>query len=58
MTEVAGIPVCTIGLLSQNLPDIDKDKVILGDSFIRAYYTHFDYSLNRIGFVKSKQPIN
>jgi len=34
------------------LPDI-----ILGDAFMKAYYTHFDYTNGQIGFAKAK-PFN
>jgi len=29
--------------------------MILGDTFIKTWYTHFDYSQSRIGFALSKE---
>jgi len=29
------------------------DFMILGDSFIKRYYTHFDAAKKQVGFVKS-----
>jgi len=30
------------------------DYLILGDSFIRKFYTHFDKNTNRVGFAPKK----
>ena len=41
-----------------DLPPSMGDAMILGDVFIKYYYTHFDYNNGKpqVGFVRSKQP--
>lgn len=40
---------CTLGIMAMsNLPA--PNAMILGDVFIRAYYTHFDWGNKRVGF--------
>lgn len=41
---------CENGWLGVSFPEQLKNVVILGDLFIRTYYTHFDYGKNRVGF--------
>jgi len=42
---------CFFGLeATPNLPS--QAYIILGDIFLREYYTHFDFGKNRIGFAK------
>ncbi len=36
-----------------NLPDRLKGAWILGDVFIRVYYSEFDQDKNRVGFAKA-----
>lgn len=30
------------------------DFIIMGDSFLKVYYTHFDVRNNQVGFAKAK----
>jgi len=32
------------------LPKALGNSIILGDIFLRKYYTHFDFANNRVGF--------
>ena len=42
--------MCQLGIISMDAP---IDFLILGDSFIKKYYTHFDVSNKKIGFALS-----
>lgn len=37
-----------------DLPASLANAIILGDVFIRAYYTHFDMANSRVGFASSQ----
>ena len=34
--------------------DAKIDFLIMGDSFLKVYYTHFDVKNNQVGFSKAK----
>lgn len=40
---------CVLGIMGQDFP-AKFDYFILGDSFIRKFYAHFDKNNNRVGF--------
>jgi cathepsin D len=40
---------CVLGIMGQDFP-AGFDYFILGDSFIRKYYSYFDKNNNRVGF--------
>jgi len=40
---------CVLGIMGQDFP-AKFDYFILGDSFMRKYYSHFDKNNNRVGF--------
>ena len=44
---------CILGIQGMDLPASFGNTLILGDVFIRTYYTHFDYSNGRVGFAKA-----
>lgn len=41
---------CVVGLFAM---DLNPSAMIIGQSFMKAYYTHFDYE-GRIGFASAK----
>eukprot|EP01017_Pseudomicrothorax_dubius_P037133 TRINITY_DN5405_c0_g1_i1.p1 TRINITY_DN5405_c0_g1~~TRINITY_DN5405_c0_g1_i1.p1 ORF type:complete len:384 (+),score=100.19 TRINITY_DN5405_c0_g1_i1:75-1226(+) len=43
---------CLIGI---NAVEVAEGTVVLGDVFLRTYYTHFDYGNNRVGFAVAKR---
>jgi len=45
---------CQLGLMGMDLPPQLSNAFIMGDSFIKAYYTHFDMGNKRVGFAKAK----
>merc|ERR1712098_219301 len=46
----AGQSECLFGFMPMDLPAHLAGSFILGDVFIRKYYTHFDYDNERVGF--------
>jgi hypothetical protein len=44
-----GTTECVLGIMGQDFP-AGFDYFILGDSFIRKYYSYFDKNNNRVGF--------
>eukprot|EP01120_Amphizonella_sp_Union-15-10_P001140 TRINITY_DN11191_c0_g1_i1.p1 TRINITY_DN11191_c0_g1~~TRINITY_DN11191_c0_g1_i1.p1 ORF type:complete len:401 (+),score=93.23 TRINITY_DN11191_c0_g1_i1:58-1260(+) len=48
-----GSTVCVSGFLGVNFPPPVSDLFILGDVFIAAYYTVFDFGRQAVGFAKS-----
>ena len=48
--ESAGVKECLDGFMSMDLPSELGNAIILGDMFMRTYYTHFDYGKSRVGF--------
>lgn len=49
-----GQSACTLGIQPINFPKQMEDFFIMGDTFIKAYYTHFDMGNSRVGFAKAK----
>jgi len=47
---------CLLGIRGMELPSYFGNTIILGDVFIRRYYTHFDFGGQQVGFAKSNQP--
>lgn len=45
--------VCQLGLIGMDLPPQLGNAFILGDSFMKTYYTHFDMTNKRVGFAIS-----
>jgi hypothetical protein len=45
---------CIVGLIGLDLPAQLGEAFILGDSFIKTYYTHFDVENGQVGFAKAK----
>lgn len=45
--------VCIVGIMGLDLPPQLGEAFIMGDSFIKAFYTHFDVENKRVGFAKA-----
>jgi len=45
--------VCIVGIMGLDLPPSLGEAFIIGDSFIKTYYTHFDVENSRVGFAKA-----
>jgi len=39
--------------MAMDMPAQLKDAVILGDVFLKTYYTHFDMTKQRVGLAKA-----
>jgi len=52
--SMMGEEVCELGIMSMDLPPEWGDTMILGDTFIKTYYTHFDIANNKVGFALAK----
>ena len=44
---------CVLGIAAAIFPPELEKTIILGDVFIRQYYTHFDYGNGRLGFAEA-----
>jgi len=53
LIEEAGDPLCVLGILGLDIPPPAGPLWIMGDVFIRQFYTVFDYGNQRLGFAKS-----
>jgi len=47
--EDMGVTQCVMGIMGSEFPE-NFNYFILGDSFMRKYYTYFDKNNNRVGF--------
>jgi hypothetical protein len=45
---------CIVGIMGLNFPSSFGNTIILGDVFIKYYYTHFDVAGKRVGFALAK----
>ena len=45
--------VCIVGIMGLDLPPSLGEAFIIGDSFIKTYYTHFDVANSRVGFART-----
>lgn len=48
--DQGGKSTCIVGILGLDLPPQLGEAFILGDSFIKKFYTHFDVAGKRVGF--------
>jgi cathepsin D len=46
--------VCIVGLIGLDFPEKFGETFIVGDSFIKTYYTHFDVENSQVGFARAK----
>lgn len=51
--DQGGKSQCIVGILGLDLPPQLGEAFILGDSFIKAFYTDFDVANKRVGFAKA-----
>jgi hypothetical protein len=52
--EEGGQKECVMGIIAGGFPSTFK-YLILGDSFMRRYYSYFDKNNNRVGFIDSQK---
>lgn len=45
--------VCIVGIMGLDLPPSLGEAFIVGDSFIKTFYTHFDVENSRVGFARA-----
>lgn len=48
--DQGGKSTCIVGIIGLDLPPVLGEAFILGDSFIKTFYTHFDVENKRVGF--------
>jgi len=53
LIEQAGDPLCVLGVLGLDIPPPTGPLWIMGDVFIRQYYSVFDYGNKQMGFAPS-----
>lgn len=53
LIEEEGDPLCVLGILGLDIPPPAGPLWIMGDVFIRKYYTVFDYGNKQLGFAPS-----
>ena len=53
VTDQQGDEECIVGLQAMKFPPSFGKAIILGDIFIKYYYTHFDEGKSRVGFAKA-----
>jgi cathepsin D len=53
VTDQQGDQQCILGFQPIKFPSSFGTTIILGDVFIKYYYTHFDEGKNRVGFAKA-----
>lgn len=51
--DQGGKSTCIVGILGMDLPPQLGEAFILGDSFIKTFYTHFDVKNGRVGFARA-----
>ena len=52
--DQGGKSICIVGIMGLDLPPQLGEAFIMGDSFIKAYYTHFDVQNRKVGFAPAK----
>eukprot|EP00178_Gracilaria_changii_P003940 TRINITY_DN1601_c0_g1_i1.p1 TRINITY_DN1601_c0_g1~~TRINITY_DN1601_c0_g1_i1.p1 ORF type:complete len:205 (-),score=34.22 TRINITY_DN1601_c0_g1_i1:16-630(-) len=48
-----GKDVCVVGIMGLDLPAQLGEAFIIGDAFIKTFYTHFDVENKRVGFARA-----
>jgi len=48
-----GKDVCIVGIMGLDLPTQLGEAFIIGDAFIKTFYTHFDVENKRVGFARA-----
>ncbi len=51
--DQGGKSICVVGIMGLDLPPQLGEAFIMGDAFIKAFYTHFDVQNKRVGFAPS-----
>ena len=49
-----GQTACIVGIMGLDMPAALGEAFIIGDAFIKTYYTHFDVANSRVGFARAK----